>query len=238
MQSWKVILFYLFHFQMANLKADLDNYLNAGKKSNLPSLSNLASTFSLPTLKSPFGSSNADNADTELLMEEGSQSSAWGSSNNGESVKDSCCPSLSKKQRIFGFCICLGMGVLCFTLAAFYVPVIVVFARKFALLFSLGSAFTLSSFSFLYGPYNHFKHLASKERLPFTLVYMGSLFGTLYFALALQSTVLTVLAAAAQVIALFWFTLSYIPGGQTGLKFMARIGSSLCRTTTGASLPI
>ena len=33
------------------------------------------------------------------------------------------------------------------------------------------------SFSFLYGPWNHVKHLFSKERVPFTLVYLLSLSG-------------------------------------------------------------
>ena len=38
----------------------------------------------------------------------------------------------------------------------------------------------------------------------------------LYFAMGLQSALLTTVAAALQVIALVWFTVSYIPGGQTG----------------------
>ena len=33
------------------------------------------------------------------------------------------------------------------------------------------------SFSFLYGPWNHVKHLFSKERVPFTVVYLLSLSG-------------------------------------------------------------
>jgi hypothetical protein len=40
--------------------------------------------------------------------------------------------------------ICLTMGVLCMTLATFYIPVIVLKARKFAILFSFGSVFFLS----------------------------------------------------------------------------------------------
>lgn len=38
-------------------------------------------------------------------------------------------------------------------------------------------------FSVLIGPINHIKHLVSKDRLPFSLVYLGSLGLTLYFAL-------------------------------------------------------
>ena len=87
--------------------------------------------------------------------------------------------------------------------------------RKFSLLFTLGSVFTLSSFSFLWGPYSHMVHLFSKERLPFTLVYLTTLIGikdptiflhthyfpiaTLYFAMGLQSAILTPIAAVLQV---------------------------------------
>ena len=119
-----------------------------------------------------------------------------------------------------------------------YIPVIVLKARKFALMFSLGSLFTMGSFSFLWGPCNHLQHLFSKDRLPFTSVYLGTLTATLYFALGLQSYMLTSVAAVGQVIALLWFVISYIPGGQTGMKFFARICSSMCRRGSGNVLPI
>ena len=230
---------------MANLKADLDNYLKggggggAGKRASGLSLSGLANSFSLPTLKSPFsagagGSSGGTSPgdDQERLMEEGIQNqsgSGWFVVEGGDS---GCLPSMTKKQRIIGFMVCLFMGVLCFGMASMYFPVLVMFSRKFALLFSLGS------FSMLWGPWNHLKHLFGKERLPFTTVYLGTLFGTLYFALGLQSTVLTIVAASGQVLALGWFVISYIPGGQTGLKFFSKICSAFCKTTVGRSLPV
>ena len=51
----------------------------------------------------------------------------------------------------------MGMGVLCFSMALAYLPILLVAARKFALLYTLGSIFFISSFSFLYGPKKHFK---------------------------------------------------------------------------------
>jgi len=231
---------------MANLKADLDSYLS-GNKSTIggsASLSSLAQSFSLPTLKSPFSSTfdkNRNTDDTELLIE--SENDGSTASTNGSS----CCnwltdrlPSLTKKQRIVGFMTCLVLGLFCFSFSTVYIPMIVFKARKFALLFSMGSVFVMGSFSFLWGPVNHAKHLFNRERLPFTSVYIGSLALTLYFAMGLQSTVLTTIAAVCQVCALLWFVISYIPGGQTGLKFFTRICSSLCRKTVGggSSLPI
>lgn len=226
---------------MANLKADLDSYLSESKSNSggSASLSSLAQTFTLPTLKSPFSTSRARNKDdTELLIDPGS-----GGSNNTSSSSswlEKQLPSLSKKQRIFGFMTCLILGLFCFSFSTIYIPIIVVKARKFALLFSLGSVFVMGSFSFLWGPVNHIKHLFNRERLPFTTVYLGTLALTLYFAMGLQNTILTAIAAACQVCALLWFVISYIPGGQTGLKFFTRICSSLCRRTVGggSSLPI
>ena len=52
---------------------------------------------------------------------------------------------------------CMAMGILCFSMAAAYLPVLVIAARKFALLYTLGSIFFISSFSLLYGPKKHFK---------------------------------------------------------------------------------
>jgi hypothetical protein len=85
---------------------------------------------------------------------------------------------------------------------------------------------------------NHIRHLLAKERLPFTSVYLLTLFGTLYCALALQSYVLTVLAATGQCAALVWFTVSYVPGGQTGIAFFTRMCSAFCKTTVSKALPI
>lgn len=39
------------------------------------------------------------------------------------------------------------------------------------------------SFSLLWGPVNHVKHLCSFGRLPFTAAYFGSMFATLYMAM-------------------------------------------------------
>lgn len=39
------------------------------------------------------------------------------------------------------FIVCVGMGVLCFSLSLMYIPVLLFKARKFALLFTMGSSF-------------------------------------------------------------------------------------------------
>jgi len=43
------------------------------------------------------------------------------------------------------------------------------------------------SFSLLWGPVNHLKHLFSAARLPFTVAYFGTMGATLYFALSVST---------------------------------------------------
>ncbi|XP_059168387.1 uncharacterized protein LOC131950299 [Physella acuta] len=155
-----------------------------------------------------------------------------------DAQSDPLLPSLSKKQRIVGFIICLLMGTFCLSLASLYIPFLVLKARKFALLYTLGSLFVLSSFALLWGPMHHLKHLFSIGRLPFTLTYFGAMFATLYFSLWAKSTILTVVFAVAQIVALVWYIVSYIPGGQRGLKFFTTIFYAVASKTVGKTLPM
>ncbi|KAL8621600.1 hypothetical protein ACOMHN_036833 [Nucella lapillus] len=155
-----------------------------------------------------------------------------------DAQKDPLLPSLTKKQRILGFSTCLLMGTFCFCLASLYIPMLVLKARKFAMLYTLGSLFVISSFSFLWGPYNHLKHLFSMNRLPFTAVYFGTMFATVYFSMWVHSTVFTVICALGQIVALIWYIVSYIPGGQTGLKFFSNIFYAVASKTVSKTLPV
>jgi len=233
---------------MGSLSQDLSSYLNKsnnGSTTSLSSLTSKLSSMSLPTLnsiKSPFGGGGAGEGDEEPFLGVSSDS---GLANNRKEERswlarkmEENLPSLSKKQRIIGFMTSLILGTICFGLAITFLPMLLINPRKFSLLFTLGSVFTLSSFSFLWGPYSHMVHLFSKERLPFTLVYLTTLIATLYFAMGLQSAILTIPAAILQVIALLWFVISYIPGGQTGLKFFTKLFSGFCRTSVNRNLPV
>ena len=60
-----------------------------------------------------------------------------------EEEADSCLPALSRKQRVIGFFGCLFTSVFCFVMAFMFLPMIYIKARKFALLFSLGSLLSL-----------------------------------------------------------------------------------------------
>ncbi|KNG48714.1 sft2-domain-containing protein [Stemphylium lycopersici] len=70
------------------------------------------------------------------------------------------------------------------------------------------------------------QHLVSGPRLPFTAAYFGSIALTLVFSLGLHSTILTFVAAIAQLVALLWYIVSYFPMGSSGLRFAARFGGN------------
>ncbi|KAK0275376.1 Protein transport protein sft2 [Friedmanniomyces endolithicus] len=116
----------------------------------------------------------------------------------------------------------VALFIVCFTL----LPILSLRPRKFAILWSMASALFLVSWAVMMGPMVYARHLISAERLPFTATYFGSIGLTLYFALGLQSTFLTLISSIVQTVALVWYLVSYFPMGSTGLRFAASFGTS------------
>ncbi|XP_056633026.1 uncharacterized protein LOC130442712 [Diorhabda sublineata] len=201
---------------MVDLKKDLDEYLLLK--------SDQKKTFKLqmPAIQKP-------NISGWFKKEQPEQDQTW-----FQETKKECCPSLSRLQRIVFFAVCVGLGLLCFSISLMYIPVLLFKARKFALLFTLGSTFFVLSFFFLWGPIAFLKHMFAKERLLVTITYGGTLTATLYCALHLQSTPFTILFAVCQIISLLWTVIANIPGGSTGLSMM----SKMFTRSSGSTLPI
>ncbi|WAR15339.1 SFT2-like protein [Mya arenaria] len=156
---------------MANLSQNLKDYMSKSqsKEPLLLTENESSGSFSFSKLN-PFRKSQIDSYEDTNAVANG-----WFS----QAQKDPFFPGLSKKQRILGF-------------ACLYIPMLVLKARKFAMLYTLGSLFIICSFSMLWGPWNHIKHLFSQDRLPFSLVYFGTMFATIYFSIWVRSTVMTV----------------------------------------------
>ncbi|RMZ78910.1 hypothetical protein DV737_g3690, partial [Chaetothyriales sp. CBS 132003] len=132
--------------------------------------------------------------------------------------------ALSRWDRLLIFGGCNLAALACFVICFALFPVLSIRPRKFAILWSMGSLLFLASWAFLLGPYQYATHLASGPRLPFTAVYFGSIAMTIYFAVGLHSTILTLLSSVIQLVALVWYLVSYFPMGGTGLRFAARVG--------------
>lgn len=107
--------------------------------------------------------------------------------------------------------------------ACMFLPVIVLKARKFSLLFSMGSLASLGSLAMLRGPGNFAKFLLTRERAPYTLFYLGTLFATLYCAMGLKQTIPTIVAAALQFAVVLSYFSAYVPGGMFGLRMLAKL---------------
>ncbi|XP_076755063.1 uncharacterized protein LOC143425893 [Xylocopa sonorina] len=203
---------------MADLNKELNEYLLSNKNEKQYKITVPSVTISTTNIGKWFGRSDEDREDTGWL----------------QGTQKECCPSMTRIQRLIAFVACFSMGVLCFCLSAIYIPVLLLKARKFALLYTLGSVFFLLSFCFLLGPLNYLKSLFTAERRCFSISYFITLIGTLYCALHLQSTALTVLCAVLQLIAMLSFLLSHIPGGTKGLMFFTR----MFKSSVNSSLPV
>ncbi|XP_014086347.1 vesicle transport protein SFT2C [Bactrocera oleae] len=204
---------------MASLKQDLDEYLllQSDQKKNFSA--------KIPQIKVP------DLGKLFTRSEPTEPSNSW-----LQDTQDSCCPKLSRLQRIVGFVACLGLGALCFSISVFYIPVLILKARKFALLYSLGSMFFILGFCFLSGFGAFLKTAFSKPRMLVSGTYTSSLIATLYCALLVHSTALTVLFAVAQIIALLFMIVGTVPGGASGIKLFGKMFKSTVSSTS--TLPV
>ncbi|GAA5948667.1 hypothetical protein JCM10213_004374, partial [Rhodosporidiobolus nylandii] len=120
--------------------------------------------------------------------------------------------ALSRWERFLGFLLCVAGASACFAVSFFIgLPLLAVKPRKFAVSFSLGSILFMVGFAVLSGPLPHLRHIFSKDRLPFTAAYFGSLFLTLFFALVKHSYLATLLCGLIQLAALVSYFVSYFP---------------------------
>jgi len=187
---------------------------------------------------------NAD--DTEALTDTPSTSGTLPANRNrrsngtwfGFAGSDENFCGLSRLQRIVAFFMCIAGAAFCFGTAILVLPVLVLKARKFAALNTLGSTFFILSFAFLWGPLAYIQFIFSAQRRYVSIAYFLSVVLTLYSSLWLQSTILTIICAVFQAIALLWYVMSYIPGGERGLRFMTSLCTGQIKRQTQTMLPI
>ncbi|EHB06069.1 Vesicle transport protein SFT2C [Heterocephalus glaber] len=98
-----------------------------------------------------------------------------------------CVPNVTRGQQLAAGGGCLLLAAFCFGLAALYAPVLLLRARKFGLLWSLGSALALAGGALLRGGAACGRLLRCEETpsRP-ALLYLASLGATLYAALAVR----------------------------------------------------
>eukprot|EP00798_Chlamydomonas_sp_ICE-L_P026001 gene26001-11692_t len=132
--------------------------------------------------------------------------------------------TLTWKQRLIGFGVCMGIGIF-FTLLS--LPMLwFLKITSFAVLYSLGSIMSISSIMpmsstcFLMGPINQVKKMMEQQRIFATLTYFTAIILTLVLAFTTGNPILVLLMLIVQIVALFWYCLTWIPGGVTFAKSM------------------
>lgn len=130
--------------------------------------------------------------------------------------------SVPSGKSLMYFGLFLASGIfLVFIAFTIFLPVMVIMPQKFAICFTMGCAFIIGSFFALKGPKNQLYHMISKERLPFTIGFLGSMFATIYVSMVLHSYILSVFFSCLQILALAYYAISYFPGGSAGMKFLS-----------------
>jgi flagellar biosynthesis protein FlhB len=149
-----------------------------------------------------------------LLGDEESQGSTSKSIDFAQS-----CPSLSFKQRLWGFGICFVGGLAVGIIAAFLLFVNIV---AFAVLYTIGNVLALGSTMFLVGPLRQFKNMFEGTRIIATCVFILSmgltLFAAFFFKDHATQVILCLLFLIIQWAALIWYSLSYIPFARNIIK--------------------
>ena len=148
--------------------------------------------------------------------------------------------SLTMQQRLYGFGMCLLMGVVFTAIAISFVPVIAVFPKKFAFFYSCGSLFCVGCTSFLVGPARQVQLMFEAHRAHAAAAYVASLLLTLVAAVKWNSAVLSFGFAACQIAAVLWYALSFVPFARyvvgTALSYamvVARPVAGMCVSACG-----
>ncbi|XP_052208154.1 uncharacterized protein LOC127811970 isoform X2 [Diospyros lotus] len=102
---------------------------------------------------------------------------------------DATC-TLSAKQRLHGFAICLVAGLTCTLLSmlVFFNPI------KFGITFTFGNLLALGSTAFLIGPKRQVTMMLDPVRIYATAIYIASMIVALFCALYVRNKLLTLLA--------------------------------------------
>ena len=134
---------------------------------------------------------------------------------------------LSRSDRFKGVIILWALSAFFFLLASFFLPMAALTPQKFIFSFTLGSIFFMASFALLQGPKDFCKGLVTSERLPFTIAYFLSIFGTIFSCLVWRTYLTIFLFSSIQMVSLAYYAATYLPGGRFGLKILVRVAKSL-----------
>ena len=122
----------------------------------------------------------------------------------------------------FGIIFITGMIIIMISL--FFLPLILISPKKFALLFALGTFVSLLSFIFYYGTSQFLELLFNKDRIWFTIVYLTGFFGCLFFPTFFGKNYLIILVfSGLEMISTLFFILTFLPGGYSSIRMFTNL---------------
>ena len=140
-----------------------------------------------------------------------------------EQENDSIFPSLSLKERLIGFGICFGLGLLFqFMSLGSILGVLLGRPNKFAFLYTCGNLISIFGTFFLVGPKRQLKNMTNPYRRKATAIFLSAIVLTFVSLYLLHSKILTILSVIVQFGAYVYYIMSYIPYGQECLNYLAR----------------
>lgn len=130
---------------------------------------------------------------------------------------------LSYTQRISGFLMMMGMGLL-FIFLGFFMWMV---PKKFAFFMTCGNVFCLCSTMFLAGISTQLKSMFQANRFEAACLYLVSVVLTLISAVWLKSSLLCIIFALVQLACILWYALSYLPYARQTLRIAAGYASTI-----------
>ena len=122
----------------------------------------------------------------------------------------------------FGIVFVTGMAIILMSL--FFLPLILISPKKFALLFALGTFVSISSFIFYYGTSKFLELLFNKDRMWFTMVYLTGFTGCLFFPTFFGKNYFLILVfSGLEMISTLFFILTFLPGGYSYIRMFTNL---------------
>ncbi|CAG9331269.1 unnamed protein product [Blepharisma stoltei] len=136
----------------------------------------------------------------------------------------------NRTYRIKNFFLFLLLSIGLFIGAFMFLPMVLLFPQKFALMFSLASLCMQIAMSYLKpNSIAYMKCLFyGKDNLKVSLAYFISLLWTIYSAIILRSYIWVCISSSIQFLALLWFLFSMVPGGTSGFITLLKYSFKLC----------
>lgn len=126
--------------------------------------------------------------------------------------EDQLFADLTWQTRIQGFALFAALGFVSNALS--WIALGTGMYTKYAVLATMGNLMSVCSTMMLMGPKRQCERMFDPVRREASIVFIASMFLTIFVAMVLKSTVLVALCSTVQYLALIWYSLSYVPYGR------------------------